>query len=364
MRATKVLFFDPHSNMYGSERSLLNLLRIVKSGNSNFSICVISNCKGHQFNKELTKLNLPFYPIFKSDLHLESRLKRIVYLIKIYFICIFEQPKIIHVNQVGGLPYILFLKIFLYRRFKLVVHNRHQDDEQVFKRYRKKLYLVNQVISVSENENAKIASIIEVGKSTVIYNPFELDFKPPVKGNHNKFICASRINEIKNQMLILESLSEKECKEEFQVHFFGDVDHLDSIKYYEKMREFTIKNSLLKKVEFKGFDESITKKFNEYRILILPSLEEAMGRVIIESFINGIIPLVIDEDTGAKEIITRMGLENLLFVNNPNLLLKKMDEINSLNQEEFERIVLKAQNWISINLNDQIFLNQLDLIYA
>lgn len=350
--------------MYGSEISLLNLLRILKFSDSNFSICVISNIDGSQFNNELTKLNIPFYPIFKSDLHLRSEFIRIFYLLKIFAVCLYERPNIIHLNQIGGLSYLYFLKSFLYRHFKLIVQNRHQDDFYVFKKKIKKLNLINHIISVSENENKKILSLTGVGKSTVIYNPFDLKLCKPVENNYNQFLCVSRINEIKNQLLILNALLLNSKEKNLKVHFYGDIDHQVSNIYYTEIQNFVRLNFLEEQVVFKGFDLKVNDKYRDYRVLILPSKEEAMGRVIIEAFINGIVPIVLDSDTGAKEILLKMNLDYLLFENTAESLYSKMLTINHIDQNSYTQIISQAQFWIKDNLNDSFYLEQLCKVYA
>jgi glycosyltransferase involved in cell wall biosynthesis len=148
------------------------------------------------------------------------------------------------------------------------------------------------------------------------------------------------------------------------VDLFGDIDSVHSKDYFEKLISFSENNNLLGRITFRGFDVSVVKKFRNYKCLILPSLEEAMGRVIIESFIEGIIPIVLDADTGAKELITKMGLVELLFVNRANSLWEKINYIISLDQESYNRIILTGQYWILANLNDEEYLKKINSIYA
>lgn len=364
MSETKILYFEPHSNLYGSERSLLNLLRIMKSYSNDFSICVISNSDGVGFNKELDDLKIRYYPIFKSDLHLSNSIVRIYYLLKLFRICVIERPSIIHLNQIGGLAYLLYLKTFLYSKFKLIVHNRHQDDSVVLKKFDNRISLIDHIISVSQNENIKFKINYSHIPSSIIYNPFELNFELPVVKNKNKFLCVSRINQVKNQFLILEALSLMKADNAVNVDLFGDIDSVHSKVYADILFRFTEDNNLQNRITFRGFDVSVSKKFRNYKCLILPSLEEAMGRVIVESFIKGIIPIVLDADTGAREVIIKMGLMELLFMNRANCLLSKINYINDLDQESYNRIVLTGQKWILANLNDKEYLKKINSIYA
>ena len=259
MKKRKILYFEPHGNLYGSERSFLNLIRILKN-NKDTSIFVISNKDGKEFNKILSSLKVTVFPVFKSNLHLNSRISRVIILLRIYLICLFLRPNIIHLNQIGGLPYMLYLKRFLYRNVKLVVHNRHQDDILVFTKYINHLHLIDHLISVSKNEHVKILKIFGVDNTSVLYNPFELKFSKAQGAIKNKFICISRINEVKNQLLILEALSLDLKNARHRVDFFGDSDSLEAVNYLKMLNHFIDENKLHDVVEFFGFDYFCLKK--------------------------------------------------------------------------------------------------------
>ena len=153
--------------------------------------------------------------------------------------------------------------------------------------------------------NSKAAMIImnkrvySKAKLILIYNGVASQINYKKQKNNEKFqiLFAGRLEEVKGVRQLLLSL--KELKEKnilFECNILGDGSLKDWIKF------FIQQNKLSSDIYLKGVVKNVDDYMLNSDVLVLPSLREPLGNVIIEASRAG-LPVVASNVDGIKEII-------------------------------------------------------------
>ena len=108
--------------------------------------------------------------------------------------------------------------------------------------------------------------------------------------------------------------------------------------YFREVREL----ARGRPVEFLGWREDVAGVFSELDLLVVPSLKEGMGRVIIEAFSAG-VPVAAFASGGIPEIVTDGETGYLLRDKTAEALARRMREIMRTDQGDLQRIVANAR---------------------
>ncbi len=138
-------------------------------------------------------------------------------------------------------------------------------------------------------------SFIPHGVPTQIFKPLDniLENKQFVLG------CIGVVGENKNQLLVLEALTE--LPEKIHVHFYGKADEA----YKKVLQKFITQNKLHTRVIFKGFidNKDIPKAMATFDVLVLPSKNEGLPLSIIEGMACGVPVLSSNSGGGARYLL-------------------------------------------------------------
>ncbi len=193
------------------------------------------------------------------------------------------------------LTQLLETKLFCKNHVKVVFNERNTGRQICDKDYKIKLLKqCNQVVCNSKyassflNEKANVSSLVI--NNGIVFTQID-------KVEHNKYVILipARVNKIKNQKIVVESLirlKEKhgsELVKNINCIFAGSIEDLS---YQNEMVELITGNNL--DVVFSGFVGNIKELYSKTDLIILPSLEEGTPNILLEAYAYSIPRLISD----------------------------------------------------------------------
>lgn len=220
----------------------------------------------------------------------------------------------------------------------LVWHIREFIDEDLNKllwnekKSRDQLVQADRIICISAAIRQKFLVKDAAAKFQVIYNgvkPYSSQqlsqSKPLLNGDPLKLVVVGRIMEKKGQLaavqLVNQLLKENDCQPYLEI-----VGHIQDKAYYEQLQAYIRKNQLKDHVVFLGVQPDIYPRLAQSDILLVPSYQEAFGRVTIEGQLAGRI--VVGACSGATRELIRSGENGYLFsLEQPDQLYQMVKKI-------------------------------------
>lgn len=357
----RVAVFEPFGNLYGSEQSLLELLRVLPVDIVKLNVYCP---KQSPWIVRLDEAQISYTGWFEKSLHEKGRFRRSVALALFIAFLVKSKSELIHVNQFGALPYALMAARLL--RIPVVYHSRWHEDGDSFERIRHLLSSLRAVICISQYQR-KLLGTSSLGEIpvTVIPNPCSLLIKslPCIVNDDPVFICPARLHPHKNQKILL-----KACRE--YIDRFGPCrvlligsDSEDS-EYKNELLTLTNKLGIGRYVEFMGFDPDWMRNAFRYTALVLPSLQESLGRVIFEAWDAGIIPVAWAGSGGPAETISASSAGFLYRHQEPTLLSNVLHTVATLSFEERKSIVERGLQWSKLNLDPGTIASQVLSVWS
>lgn len=335
MNKLTILFITHYSDMYGANKSLITLIKILKDQYNVYPIVLIPE-KGNIIS-ELDNLNIQylktrFYPFEYHGSRLKSMIKYIYNLLSLPYIC-FKLKKFkfdfIHSNSsiidIGS-----YLSILLHIPHVWHLREFGKEDYNFNYIFSKKItsliykYGGTKFIAISKSIFLYFKEYIPENKIVTIYNGVDIKTHNNNSIKNNNIIqlcCIGLISQNKNQNQILEAaniLKNEIFINNFNINFIGN--YIDET-YYNHLLEYAKSNDLIDNLKFWGYQNEISQIIKNMDIGIVPSKKEAFGRVTIEFMLNK-IPV----------IVSNQGANTELIENNSNGLVYDINDSNSLAQ--------------------------------
>lgn len=169
-------------------------------------------------------------------------------------------------------------------------------------------------------------------KSIIIYNPIIVNIER--KQSINKIVTAGRLEEQKNQILLIEAFKEIAIKyPDYRLYIYGE----GSLRNYlcKKIKKLNLEE----KVFLPGKTDNIYELISDAKIFVLPSKYEGLSNALLEAMVMG-IPCISTKVSGIEEIINND--ENGLLVNNKSQLIDAMESLIT-NQEKYDYIASNTE---------------------
>lgn len=309
----KILFLHSSSELYGSDRSLLNLVKNLDR--EIFEIYVILPEEGPLVDeiKKIDNINLIIKPIAvlrRKNLNFKGLIKYI----KDFKESIFFLKNIIRKNNIDVIytntsvvfPGGIIAKIL---KIKSIWHVREIISNKFERRFISiMINLFSDVIITNSRATANsITNNITNNKIKIIHNAIEV-----VKSNENNILIkdnnimigmAGRINRWKGQKLFIDMASQISKKyDNTRFLIAGDV-YKGEDYILQDLKEYINEKKMNEKVILLGQVKDMNAFYNSLDIFILPSIKpEPFGLVIIEAM-NRKIPVIATNHGGPVEII-------------------------------------------------------------
>lgn len=227
-------------------------------------------------------------------------------------------------------------RIFCIRNRIAWVHTLStQMESRKFLQYRKSLiyrFCTTIIANSSATKNDLVKNFyIRPKKIKVVYNSIDIPKNQPVNLDFKKITYAGRIHPSKGVDILIKAMSIVIKKyPDIKLEIVGAFLEGETVKKYLQLtKELALQNH----IEFVGW-KSKNELLNTFRnsyFTVVPSLAEAFGYVVIESF--SVKTLVIGSSTGGIAEIIRDGKDGFLFTpSNHNALAEKMIHLLSDNQ--------------------------------
>lgn len=322
----KILFITHYTTLYGANKSFLSLI-ILLQNKYHIQPVVLLPREG-ELAEALREyqIDVRISRYFSWSISKKVKCKEIrkclvklgnIYLFpKIYRILKKENIELIHSNSS-----VVYLGQYLAERYKVphVWHLREFGDKDYNLEYiyphkyvNKKYCQADLLIAISKEIFTSFQEKFPKSKIQLVYNGIITEKKEIRKALNLEcvqFCCVGRINPSKNQIEILKAAAilKQEQKNNFKVHFIGDGE----AGYLEQIHAAVSEYGLQDNVKFWGFQNNVSEILEEMDIGIIPSKNEAFGRVTIE-YMMARMP-VLGANRGATKELVIPGRNGLIY---------------------------------------------------
>lgn len=351
----KILFVSNDSLLYGSSKSMINLILELKKL-YNYDISVILPKKG-DLEKELKSRKIE-YKIFRyySWIHPKDENKKIVYFIKKILTLLSVVPlamwmkkeniDIVHSNNSAVYIGALAAKIAKKRHVWHIREFVEEDHNFVFFNKNKTLKMFNDsndIIYISKAIENKYKNAIIEPKTHLIYNgipieEYKNDYIPDVT-DYYKIIIVGAISKTKGHLDAIKAIQELKKRNLTNIKLLIAGDGVCK-KEYEK---YVIENKLQDNIEFLGFVNNLSNIRKQTNISLVCSKNEAFGRVTIESMCAK--NLVIGSNTGGTIELVQDKKTGFLYSEGDYIDLADKIEYAINNWKKCKKIVENAYNY-------------------
>lgn len=371
----RILFVTHYSELYGANKSLLDLIDGLKSYPT-FTCEVIVSSRGPMIDELLKRKVRVYKTLYTNDVYVEGRkfeflrviVKSFLNLLSFAYLSFFldrEQIDIVHTNSS-----ISYLGARLARKWKKkhVWHIREFAYESYNYKYiggeRKCEILMRDSYTIAIS-NSILTHRLKFMPSMckIVVNDgvvSEVDIKEShleaAQDQSIRFGVVGYISETKNQKEALVAFCEFSKKNQKSTLSFaggGDKDYIYSLK------SFIEKQSLGEQVYFKGYISNIMAFYQEIDVLLMCTRNEALGRVTIEALSMG-VPVIGYDNAGTAEIIID-GFNGLLYQRDYKSLFEKMEIIS--NSKTFAEMSKNAQKGVRENYTIEKCASKMMSIY-
>ena len=227
------------------------------------------------------------------------------------------------------------LNIFRFLIWKLLSKNIHKifcpTNETKQYLIEKKIFNPNKIFLLND-------PIINIKK----FITFKKDKVLDTRFKKNNIILVGRLTKQKNFQLIINAcIKNKNLMDKFQVFIFGEGELDKALKI--KVKNYQLQNKII----FLGYKKNIYKYMANSKLLILTSLWEDPGFVLVEAAMNNLAVLSSKCPSGPEEIIGKNELGGYLFNNNDSLSLNK--KLNFF-LEDSEKNILRKKIYLKKNI--------------
>jgi len=261
-----------------------------------------------------------------------------------------QMPDIFHIQWAKSLPYWFFLKEIFGVKIVLSLRGSHINysadaDELLASQYRYLFPKIDQMHAVSKKLVSKAEKFgADSKKIEVIYSPLDMELLQKYKKtNFNihhpfRFLSVGRFHWVKGYHYSISAIKELIQKNK-SVHYTILSNSSPSEEILYQINDLSLKS----KVKFLNplNQEDVYQEMKAADCLILPSVEEGLANVVLESMAIG-LPVISSDCGGMKEVIS-YGENGFLFSNrNVDSLQTVLLKIMELGIKERKKIIISA----------------------
>jgi glycosyltransferase involved in cell wall biosynthesis len=350
-RPLRVAIFDPFGNLYGSERSMLDLLRALPRA----EVEPVVYCpRGADWLPELRALGIRYYDWFERDLHKASRARRMLALAKFMAFAVKERLDVVHLNQAGVAPYALMASEVL--RFPMVLHSRWHEDAEAIAALRHGIRRLVRIVCISDYQRGIVAAQNRIGddKLVVIRNPYNFERAQDIEpyyaddGAPPLFVCPARLHPHKRQDLLIEAA--RVYTERYgpcTVQLVGD--EAQGSGFATRLEATARGYGLEQSIDFCGYQRDVAARLARATAMVLPSAMESLGRVVFEAWHAGTVPVAWAGSGGPQETIAGSGGGILYPEQTAKALAAAMHRAASLSRAERDAMIANGVTWLDEN---------------
>jgi glycosyltransferase involved in cell wall biosynthesis len=353
----KIYFWSPYNSKVGTVNSVLNSARSINKYSKNFLNPYLIDTTGEwdQLNKEINIIHLR-----KDKFDLRKIKNKGFFWSRLFYILIFlfnflklknllkkDKPDYLIVHLITSLPLVLYL-IFNFNT-KLILRISGQPYLGIFRSFFWKI-LSKKIFAVTcPNNNIKEIlikkKIFPQEKIKVILDPV-IDIKEILNQKKNKS------ENVKKDYVLAVGRLTKQKNFKFLVKGFKKLNfYYPNLKLYilgegeekAQLEELIFKLGLNRQIKLLGFKNNVYYYMQNARCLILTSISENPGHVLIEAAVNNCSIISSDCPTGPSEFLQETKGGFLFITNDEKDFIKsfknfmEMDELNIFKKKYFAK---------------------------
>jgi L-malate glycosyltransferase len=340
---TRVLIVEPAGNLWGSERALLGFVDQMPG----VEVAVCCPPKSPLI-PELERRSIQVFPFFIAGLHEKSRLQRLKAAVGVARACRQFRPNVIHLNQ-GGC-YQVALPAALLFNLPVIAHVRIYDDVAYLALRLPSPSRLRGIVAISESiaQQLRSQSALSSIPQHMLYDSYAISQSPvqshDAEGRRDRIACVGRIAPIKGQDLLIEAIHRLTANgATIDCLLLGDgpPDFVESLK--AAAAEGVGANCF----QWLGTREDVLSLLATCAVLVCPSQKEPLGRIILEAWDAGAIPVAGRTSGGAAEIISAANGGLLYAEQTVDSLSHTILEALQVPREKAAEWIGNGRSWIS-----------------
>lgn len=341
----RVAVFEPFGNLYGSERSLMELLLNIPKDRA---LPIVYCPRDAPWLDSLQAGCIRTVVWFERDLHLKGQASRLHAFVKFMVFLLANRIDLIHVNQAGALPYALAASKLL--RLPVVFHSRWHEDGDFLKV--KKINKKSGLSAIVGISDFQFSSLKETGPNRVVVvrNPYTLRLQKVSTAVRQcpYFICPARLHPHKRQDLLVYAVQKYiERYGDCSLEFIGE--EIQGTGFLSHLKQLAVRLGVDDKCKFNGYDKDWMERASAASAVLLSSDIEALGRVIFEAWDAGTIPVAWKNSGGPSETIGLAGAGILYESQDPHDIAEAMHQTVCLSQTARAALIERGQQWVQNN---------------
>jgi glycosyltransferase involved in cell wall biosynthesis len=344
----RVLVVEAAGNLWGSERSLLDLLGTLPS--SRVAVCCPPDTP---LVAELTKRQVRTLPYYVDRLHQKSRGRRLQAALGVLRACLEFRPDVIHLNQSGSYRVVLPAAAML--RVPLVAHVRIFEDIAYLAQQEPNVRRLAALIAISKAVESEIRQQPNLAAIPVhrLYDSYvahpEDGLLQPVQRASNRVACVGRLVPVKGQDVLIKALGrlqlEGDPRTSVECLIVGGGDQ----GFVDDLRAMAAAEHVTDTIRWQGFVHDVVPVLRGCAALVCPSHREPLGRVIFEAWNAGAVPVVYGESGGAAEVVRAANGGVVYAEQTPKALAQAIRATLDLRPDERSRLIAQGREWMSEN---------------
>lgn len=336
----RALVIEPSGNLRGSERALLDLLDGLKG--VDVSVCCPPS---RPLQIELQKRRICVLPHFVYGLHQKSRWQRLRAAFGVFRACLEFRPNVIYLNQSGA--YRVALPAAAILNVPIVAHVRIFEDAAYLARQSPYLFPLRGLIAISAAVEREIRRFRELDRIPLhqIYDAYVPAAPESSLSRHaNRVVCVGRLVPVKGQDILIRAMGLlADLDRDVEWVIAGDGDGA----FIRELKKAASQSGVTSHIRWEGFIEDVLPLLRTCSVLACPSHREPLGRVILEAWDAGAVPVVYAGSGGAAEIVSAAEGGLLYDEQKPQSLAGALKKALELEPEQAARFIANGRAWIA-----------------
>ena len=280
-------------------------------------------------------------------------------------------PDIFHIQWAKSLPFWFFLKEIYGVKIVLSLRGSHINysafaNESLARDYNILFPKVDRMHAVSKKILLKAENFgADRNKIDTIYSALDLDLLKTFKKNNYephrpfRFLSVGRFHWVKGYQYSISAIANLK-KIDSNIHYLIVANNSISEEVLYQIDDLSLNNNV--EIIYPDSQEKVYQIMKESDCLILPSVQEGISNVVLESMVIG-LPIISSECGGMKEIIN-YGRNGFYFPARDSLALEKLLlKVMNLGNKERGRIIRQAQKYIKQNFNPKLIKSHFHNFY-
>lgn len=351
-----LLIVEPGLRLWGSERALAATLKALTE---TWDRVVLVLPHGAELAEEVRSHperygSVEIFYARIGNLHRRSRVVRLRAMLELAALVLRLRPQRVYLNQAGLVR--LLLPIAKSLGIPLVVHVRLIEDVPRVTRLRGSRRWPLDLIFISDAMMAIAGNEIHSDGTTWhnAYDPYPLSIRPERLEKDAPFVSVGRLSHSKGVHLLVEALARPELTKTSADIYGVSVDGDD---YGRQLAERA--QELDGRIRLKGFSPEVAARLPAYSFLVSTSHYETLGRVVMEAWEAGIVPIVYARSGGAAEMVAK-AQGGLVFDEwSAESLAKVLNRAIIMPMDERRYLAAAGRDWMVRELGLQSYRNAL-----